>query len=258
MNDHDFIKALREAHVDGNGEAVAYIWRKIADGKMSDADTLAWAREVAGWIISADDPSRTRTPSGEPITQAFLPKGNVPMSRVARIHAALAATGWAEPSLDSLGDENWLLRLALKNWHGRRVAATAVYKLIAEGKASQGTRETWLDFISKRIVALPKSAEANLRGNELIVPLGLAGFEFGQLKFLVLAMLEYMLAVEGKYYSTNKKGHTAALRKRLQELGVLPDKLETEEIAYWEKIIRDEKRAINFVFEETVLIVVEK
>ncbi len=251
MIDARFREALRKAHVDGDGEAVAEIWRQIADDEMSVEETLAWAKTVADWITSADDPSRAHTPSGEPIPQRFLPKGNAPMSRVARIHAALAVTGWAEPSLDSLGDENWLLQLALKNWHGRRVAATAVYKLIAEGKASQGTRETWLDFISKRIVALPKSAEANLRGNELIAPLGLAGFEFGQLKFLVLAMLEYMLAVEGKYYSTNKKGHTAALRKRLQVLGVLPDKLKTEEIAYWEKIIRDEKRAINFVFEET-------
>lgn len=251
MSDHGFIAALHKAHVDGNGEAVADIWRKIADGEMSDAETIAWAKEAGAWITSIDDPSRARTPSGEPIPERFLPKGNAPMSRVARIHAALAVTGWAEPSLDSLGDENWLLQLALKNWHGRRVAATAVYKLIAEGKASQGTRETWLDFISKRIVALPKSAQAHFRGNELIEPLGLAGYEFGQLKFLVLAMLEYMLAVEGKYYSTNKKGHTAALRKRLQVLGVLPDELETEEIAYWEKIIRDEKRAINFVFEET-------
>lgn len=251
MSDHDFKAALHKAHVDGNGEAVADIWREIANGEMSDAETLAWAKEAAVWITSADDPSRARTPSGEPIPEGLLPKGNAPMSRVARLHAALAVTGWAEPSLDSLGDENWLLQLALKNWHGRRVAATAVYKLIAEGKASQGTRETWLDFISKRIVALPKSTEANLRGNELLEPLGLAGFEFGKLKFLVLAMLEYMLKVPGTNYSTTKKGHTTALRQKLQVICVLPHELDPGEIAYWEKIIRDEKRAINFVFDVT-------
>lgn len=251
MSDHDFTAALAKAHLKGNGEAVAYIWRKIADGKMSDLDTLAWTKEVAGWITSADDPSRARSPSGDPIPEGLLPKGNAPMSRVARIHAALAVTGWAEPALDSLADEIWLLQLAMKNWHGQRVAATAVYNLIAVGKACQGTRETWLDFISKGIVAVPKSAEANLRPNELLKPLGLAGFEFGQLKFLVLAMLEYMLKVPGTNYSTNKKGHTAALRQKLQVIGVLPDELDPGEIAYWEKIIRDEKRAINFVFDVT-------
>jgi hypothetical protein len=249
MNDHDFIAALHKAHVDGNGEVVANIWREIADGEMSHAETLAWAKEVADWITSTDEPSQSRAPEGGPMPQGSLENARV--SRVARIHAALAVTGWAEPSLDSLADENWLLQLAMKNWHGQRVAATTVYNLIAAGKASQGTRETWLDFISKGIVAVPKSTEANLRPNELLKPLGLAGFEFGQLKFLVLAMLEYMLAVPGTNYSTNKKGHTAALRQKLQAIGVLPDQLDPEEFAYWEKIIRDEKRAINFVFDVT-------
>ena len=251
MSDHDFTAALHKAHVDGNGEAVADIWREIANGEMSDADTLTWAKEVAVWITSIDDPSLAHTPSGEPIPQAFLPKASAPMSRVARIHAALSVAGWAEPALDSLADENWLLQLAMRNWHGQRVAATTVYNLIAAGKASQGTRETWLDFISKGIAAVPKSAEANLRANELLKPLGLAGFEFGKLKLLVLKMLEHMLAVPGTNYSTNKKGHTAALRQKLQVIGVLPDKLDPGDIAYWEKIIRDEKRAISFVFDVT-------
>jgi hypothetical protein len=45
MNKEDFMVALHKAHVDGNGEAVADIRRKIADGELSTEETLAWAME---------------------------------------------------------------------------------------------------------------------------------------------------------------------------------------------------------------------
>ena len=226
MNDHDFIKALREAHVDGNGEAVAYIWRKIADGNMPDVDTLAWAKKVAGWITSADDPSRTRTPSGEPITQAFRPKGNAPMSRVARIHAALAVTGWAEPALDSLTDEFHILQLAKE---GLRPASTIIWWMIAEGSASQGTREEWLDHVAKGVNEVNQSGTKDRRGDKMIAKLGLSAQALAEDKTLILIACRAMFKFPKQMYSFEPHKYVSELILRLQKMGLVGKELEEED-----------------------------
>jgi len=224
MIDPRFREALRKAHVDGDGEAVADIWRKIADDEMSDADTLAWAKTVGDWITSADDPSRARTPSGEPITQAFRPKGNAPMSRVARIHAALAVTGWAEPALDSLTDEFHILQLAKK---GLRPAATVIWWLIAEGNASQGTREDWLDHVAKGIDFENQTYKRKHRGDDMLGRLGLSGQALAEDKALILITCRVMFKFPKVMYSIDPRKYVSEIITRLQKmemLGKLDDK----------------------------------
>jgi len=245
MSDHDFTAALHKAHVEGNGEAVADIWRKIADGEMSEAETLAWAKAVGEWIASTNDPSRSRTLSGEPLPQALLPKPADNISRVGRIHAALAVAGWAEPALDSLSDEHHLLHFAMKNSNLQRTAATAVWQLISDGRASQGTREEWLDYVSKGITGTKPPEVANRRGDAMLQPIGLKGHKHGQLDVLVKVLLQWMLAVPKNVYSDYSRFHTVSLRKRLQAISVIPESLTEGEEKKWERLIRDEKSALK-------------
>lgn len=226
MSDRDFKAALHKAHYHGNGEAVADIWREIADGKMSDADTLAWAKEVAGWITSADDPSRTRTPSGEPITQAFRPKGNAPMSRVARIHAALAVTGWAEPALDNLTDEFHILQLAME---GLRPASTIIWWMIAEGSASQGTREEWLDHVAKGVNEVNQSGTKDRRGDKMIAKLGLSAQALAEDKTLILIACRAMFKFPKRMYSVEPHKYVSELIRRLQIMGLVGKDIEEED-----------------------------
>ncbi len=218
MSEHDFTAALAKSHLKGNGEAVADIWCKIADREMSDAETLAWARQVAGWITSCDDPSRARTPSGEPIPQGFMPKGNTPMSRVARIHAALAVTGWAEPSLDNLADEHHILQLAKE---GLRPAATIIWWMIAEGSASQGTREDWLDHVAKGINAEIQSGNKIRRGDNMIAKLGLSGQALAKDKTLILIACRAMFKFPKQMYSVEPHRYVSELIQRLQTMGLV-------------------------------------
>lgn len=236
MSDHDFTAALAKAHLKGNGEAVAYIWRKIADGKMSDVDTLAWTKEVAGWITSADEPSRARSPSGEPIPKGLLPKGNAPMSRVARIHAALAVTGWAEPSLDSLTDEQHILQLAKK---GLRPAATVIWWLIAEGNASQGTREDWLDHVAKGIDTDNQTYKRKHRGDDVLGRLGLSGQALAEDKALIVIACRVMFKFPKVMYSVDPRKYVSELITRLRKMGLLGE-LDDAERLKWEEFVRRE------------------
>lgn len=236
MSDHDFTAALAKAHLKGNGEAVAYIWRKIADGKMSDVDTLAWTKEVAGWITSADEPSRARSPSGEPIPKGLLPKGNAPMSRVARIHAALAVTGWAEPSLDSLTDEQHILQLAKK---GLRPAATVIWWLIAEGNASQGTREDWLDHVAKGIDTDNQTYKRKHRGDDVLGRLGLSGQALAEDKALIAIACRVMFKFPKVMYSVDPRKYVSELITRLRKMGLLGE-LDDAERLKWEEFVRRE------------------
>ena len=187
MNDHDFIAALHKAHVDGNGEAVANIWREIADGKMSDADTLAWAKKVAVWITSAND--RTRALGGEPVSQALTTQPSGPISRVARIHAALAVAGWTEPALDSPtdhdhgddhGDPDGLAYDLMKatGHKSERLTAEKIWRAIANGEAHDYTKLTWVEHVaSELVVELIDNASLNdrLRGLHALNATGLWG-----------------------------------------------------------------------------------
>lgn len=236
MSDHDFTAALAKAHLKGNGEAVAYIWRKIADGKMSDVDTLAWTKEVAGWITSAKDPSRARSPSGEPIPKGLLPKGDAPMPRVARIHAALAVTGWAEPSLDNLADEQHILQLAKK---GLRPAATVIWWLIAEGNASQGTREDWLDHVAKGIDVENQTYKRKHRGDAMLGRLGLSGQALAEDKALILIACRIMFKFPKVMYSVDPRKYVNELIARLEKMELLGE-LNDEERLKWEQYVRRE------------------
>jgi hypothetical protein len=188
MIDPRFREPLRKAHVEGDGGAVAEIWREIADGKMSDADTLAWAKTVADWITSTDDPSRARTPSGEPIPQV---KQSTPVPCVARIHAALAVTGWAEPSLDSLTDDDhgddhdhgdpdglaYDLMTAIGH-RSERLAAEIIWRAIANGKAHDNTKLTWVEHVASKLVGNlidNASLDDRLRGLQALNATGLWG-----------------------------------------------------------------------------------
>ena len=233
MSDHDFTAALAKAHLKGNGEAVANIWRKIADGKMSDADTLAWAREVAVWITSIDDPSRALTPSGAPIPQV---KQSTPVPRVARIHAALAVTGWAEPSLDSLTDEFHILQLAKK---GLRPAATLIWWLIAEGNASQGTREDWLDHVAKGIDIENQTYKRKHRGDDILGRLGLSGQALADDKALILIACRVMFKFPKVMYSVDPRKYVSELIARLEKMKLLGE-LNEEERLKWEQYVRRE------------------
>ncbi len=220
MTDVDFEAALYRAHVQGDGRAVADIWRKVANGDLTDVETLTWAKAVGEWITSV---------------------GSAP--RVAHIHAALAVSGWAEPSLDSLSDEHLLLKLAMENSNLTRTAATAVWTLIASGKASQGTREQWLDFVAKGVSTEVKlRVEPKRRGERLISQLGLSGKLHEMDVAFVRTLLPYLIGVPKDVHSRDARGHTVALRKRLQAICVIPEGLTQAKAAKWDRVIRDAKR----------------
>ena len=235
MIDPRFREALRKAHVEGDGEAVTDIWRKVADDEMSDEETLAWTKTVADWITKTGDPSPSRAPEGKPVPQGSLENARV--SRVARIHAALAVTGWAEPSLDSLADEQHILSLAKK---GLRPAATLIYALIAEGKASQITREDWLDHISDGINEVNQSENKARRGDQMIYKLGLSGRERADKDLIVIA-IRVMLSFPKKMYLMEYQEqqisgipphkYVSELIGRLKKMGLVGEQSPEERIA---------------------------
>lgn len=235
MIDPRFREPLRKAHVEGDGEAVAEIWRKIADDEMSVEETLAWAKTVANWITETNETLPSRAPEGEPMPQGSLENARV--SRVARIHAALAVTGWAEPALDSLADEQHILSLAKK---GLRPAATLIYALIAEGKASQITREDWLDHISAGINEVNQSENKAHRGDQMILKLGLMGRERADKGLIVIAirvMLKfpkkmYLMAYEKQQISEiPPHKYVSELIGRLKKMGLVGDQSREERVA---------------------------
>lgn len=189
MSDHDFTAALHKAHYDGNGEAVSGIWREIADGKMSDADTLAWAKTVSEWIGSAND--RSQGLSDEPVSQALTTQPSGPIARVARIHAALAVAGWTEPPLDGPtdhGDDHhhdhvdpdglaYDLMKAIGH-KSERLTAEKIWRAIANGEAHDYTKLTWVEHVaSELVVELIDNASLNdrLRGLHALNATGLWG-----------------------------------------------------------------------------------
>ena len=195
MSGHDFQAALHKAHVDGNGEAVADIWRKIADNEMSDADTLAWAKTVADWITSTEDPSSANTLIGEPVSQALTTQPSVPISSVARIHAALAVAGSAEPALDSPTDHDhgddhgddhdhrdpdglaYDLMKAICH-KSERLTAEKIWRAIANGEAHDYTKLTWVEHVASELVVElidNRSLDKRLRGLKALNATGLWG-----------------------------------------------------------------------------------
>lgn len=193
MSDHDFKTALQKAHVDGDGEAVARIWRDIADGEMSDAETLAWAKEVAVWITSTDDLSGTRTPSDKPISEALFPKPDAHISSVERVQAALAVCGLTEPALDNLNDDDDDGHIDydghdpdgfgrqlnyLKGSSTFRLEAEKVWRAIASGDADDGTKLEWVEHVASKLVAHLIEDDAlddRLRGLQALNATGLGG-----------------------------------------------------------------------------------
>ena len=189
MIDRRFREALREAHYDGNGEAVADIWREIANGEMSDAETLAWAKTVSEWIGSAND--RSQGLSDEPVSQALTTQPSGPISRVARIQAALAVAGWTEPALDGPtdhgddhdhdhGDPDGLAYDLMKaiGHKSERLTAEKIWRAIANGEAHDYTKLTWVEHVaSELVVELIDNASLNdrLRGLHALNATGLWG-----------------------------------------------------------------------------------
>lgn len=189
MSDHDFTAALSKAHDHGNGEAVACIWREVADGKISDADTLAWAKEVAVWITSAND--RTRALSGEPVSQALTTQPSGPISRAARTHAALAVAGWTEPALDSPtdhdhgddddhGDPDGLAYDLMEaiGHKSKRLTAEKIWRAIANGEAHDYTKLSWVEHVASELVVElidNESLDKRLRGLRALNAIGLWG-----------------------------------------------------------------------------------
>lgn len=187
MSDHDFKAALQTAHDEGNGQAVAGIWRKIADGEMSDADTLAWAKIASEWICSANGPSRGL--NEEPVSQALTTQPSVPISREARIHTALAVAGWTEPALDGPtdhgddhdhGDPDGLAYdlMKAKSRQSKRLAAEKIWRAIANGEAHDYTKLTWVEHVASELVVElidNRSLDKRLRGLKALNATGLWG-----------------------------------------------------------------------------------
>lgn len=118
--------------------------QSIAREELTDTSTLAWAKLVAEWIVGPQE-GVARQQGGLKAAD----KPSKPLGRTGRIHAALAVAGWAEPALDTVDDDYLLLICAME---GLRPAVAIVWHLIATGKATQGMREQWLDYVARRVV----------------------------------------------------------------------------------------------------------
>jgi hypothetical protein len=144
----DDLKArLAAAHIRGDGKSVYEVWDKIASGQLSPEATQAWAKLAADWIVSTGK-TGTRDQEWREVDGHRAAMGG---HRAERVHVGLAISGFAESELDTLEDEYLLFQCAT----GRlklRAASEQIWQLIAQGKATQGLREQWLDHISKQIL----------------------------------------------------------------------------------------------------------
>ncbi len=231
---------LARAHIRGLGDEVMRVWRMISEEQLSDETALAWVRVVAEWITTTDSPARTRTPGGAEVPKALLPKPGAPVPRVARIHAALVISGWAEPQLDTLDDDYLILCFAKA---GLRSAAEGVWALIATGKAAQGIREEWLDHVAKGVNDVNRdiTVGVNRRGDAMLSKLGLSGKRKGTSQRETCEIIYRVVAMFPQAaYEAQEHKYVSAIIKLMQKLGALEENLSDQKLEEWKSFIRKE------------------
>lgn len=200
----DFKTRIARAYLKGEGQAVFEMWRAIAQGSVLDNDALKWVREIALFIV------------GDAAGRA------TPPSRLEKIHTSLAVSGFAEPQLDTLDDEQLLLVCAME---GLRGAAEQIWRLIGEGKATHGIREQWLDHVSAGVSKFLQSSDdvqSNRRGDALLKPLGLAGKKKASARNdLVAAIFHVMQKFPSEFYASEEHRYISTLITRLEQIGAI-------------------------------------
>lgn len=171
----DLKARLAAAHIRGHGERVYEIWEKISAGELPPEAIQAWAKMVADWIVSTGKKST----QDQEWQEVDLHRAAMGGHRAERVHVGLAISGFAESDLDTLEDEHLLFKCAT----GRlklRAASEQIWRLIAQGKATQGLREQWLDHVSHELSRFIDARDgkeffSNRAGEKLLGHLSLSG-----------------------------------------------------------------------------------
>lgn len=226
---------LGRAYLIGEGGAVLSIWRCIAQRKLSTTSALDWARMVAEWICGTPDNVEPEHGGLQKLEKPYAPTG-----RTERIHAALALTGWAEPRMDRLGDQQLLLICAQS---GLKAAAERVWELVATGKATLELREQWLNFVAVRVHGVRKDSDltAKNRPDAYMRAVCLSGRSHMSPTADDVAIFCTIAAKFPKQlYSKQERKFVSTLLTRMQEIGLLSKDLDKKTRSKWERRIREE------------------
>lgn len=220
----DDLKArLAAAHIHGDGKGAYEVWEKIASGQLPPEATQAWAKLTADWIVSTGR-TGTRDQKWQEVDRHRAAMGG---DRAERVHVGLAISGFTESRLDTLEDEHLLFQCAT----GRlklRAASEQIWQLIAQGKATQGLREQWLDHISKKIsdfISLRNSKEfnANRAPEKLLDALSLSRkkrhqWSVNQVEILYVSIISKF---PKSFYSADPRKYVSEVLGKLAAIGAL-------------------------------------
>lgn len=213
ISSEDMKTRIARAHLFGEGHGVREIWQSIQAGEMSNRKIVEWAKIVAEWI-TVD--ARIAQKDGESVQE-------IRSSRVEAIHVGLTVTGAAEPGKDTLEDE-YLLFLCATGKHGLRSASEVIWGKIANGTATQGLRELWLDHIARGVISVinDSNVDAKNRPGELQKALALTRKRH-ELEYLQL--VEVLYRIRSKFpksaYVEDPKKYVSDFVRRLEELKII-------------------------------------
>jgi hypothetical protein len=221
--EEDLKARLAAAHIRGDGKGVYEIWEKIAADQLSPETLQVWAKVAADWIVST---GKNRTPDHE-WQEVERHRAAMGGHRAERVHVGLAISGFAESELDTLEDEYLLFQCAT----GRlklRAASEQIWRLIAQGKATQGLREQWLDHVSRELsgfidVRDQKEYFPNRAGEKLLGHLSLAGKKRGEWNVdkVEILYLSILSKFPRNFYGQDHRKYVSAVLNKLAAIGAI-------------------------------------